>query len=278
MTQGSDIDPSRHSVLRQMTDAMRRVGPLQNSPTLDRVDDLMGKEPIVPDRIAMPLASAVNNHWFEQTLKSEWLDSPWVTNLPKSLENIPLPTGWESSAIPLDKIPIPGFPRTEWVLPTSGMPPVPGVNLSMGKGLSLNGWSAPFLLLVIVVALFLLRSYLTGELGLSVGKQVHAFTKSKPAAPFDPHQRDSIRQWFEYLVLSRFGQAARPRTHAQLARSLSAGSLDAQESAQRLAELYAEARYLPPQDDLDEDLTRHAKEDLARFTAAKSIDSIKPSE
>ncbi|MBX9652223.1 DUF4129 domain-containing protein [bacterium] len=266
VSQGSDIDPSRHSVLRQMTDAMRKVGPLQNSPTLDRVDDLMGKEPIVPDRIAVPTAVSPSNQWFEQTLNSEWLDSPWVTNLPKSLENIPLPTGWESNAIPLDKIPLPIFPRADWVLPSTGIPPIPGMNLSAG-GASLNsGWTVPILLLVIAVCILFFRSLLTGEIGLLGHRQNQGAFGDKPSGPFDPEKRSSVREWFEYLVLSRLGQSARPRTHAQLARSLGkAGTVDQQDSARRLAELYAEARYLPPDEMLDTELIRQAREDLARF-------------
>lgn len=267
VSQGSDIDPSRHSVLRQMTDAMRKVGPLQNSPTLDRVDDLMGKQPVVPDRIAVSPSSSFNNRWFEQTLNSEWLDSPWVTNLPKSLENIPLPSGWEASALPLDKIPIPVFPRTDWVLPSSGVPMIPGVNLS-SAGVRINSiWTLPILLLIVAICLLLFRSILTGELGILGSRQNHATAGIKPSAPFNPNERRSVREWFEYLVLSRLGQSARSRTHSQLARTLGVpGSIDQQDSAKRLAELYAEARYLPPEEELDTELTRHAREDMARLS------------
>lgn len=274
VSQGSDIDPSRHSVLRQMTDAMRKVGPLQNSPTLDRVDDLMGKEPTVPDRIAVPTTVSPSNQWFEQTLKSEWLDSPWVTNLPKSLENIPLPSGWESNAIPLDKIPLPVFPRADWVLPSTSIPPVPGLNLSAGGAVRNSGWTVPILLLVIAACILFFRSLMTGEIGLLGHRQNQAGFGAKPSGPFDPEKRSSVREWFEYLVLSRLGQSARPRTHAQLARSLGmAGTVDQQGSAKRLAELYAEARYLPPDEMLNAELTRKAREDLARFTKSSPTES-----
>ena len=270
-------EPGRHPVLRRMTDAMRKVGPLQNSPTLDRVDDLLGKEPAIPDRLApSTLPAAPSNQWMEKSLaaSTEWLDSPWVKSLPSGLENIPLPGGWENSILPLDKITMPTFPSSSFAFPSNGIPKLPSMGLPSGNPMSARNLTSPLVFLVVVVVSFLLlRSFMTGELGLAKNRHSGEDFAVKPPLPFDPRRRDSIRQWFEYIALRRLGHAARPQTHTQLAASL-ALSPETKASAQRLAHLYEKARYLPPHESLEDDLTHQAEEDLARLTkddkAAKS--------
>jgi hypothetical protein len=261
-------EPGRHPVLRRMTDAMRKVGPLQNSPTLDRVDDLMGKEPSIPDRLAKSaLPTAPSNQWMEKSLamSTEWLDSPWVKSLPSGLENIPLPGGWENAILPLDKIPMPAFPNSSLAFPSNGIVNLPSMGLSATNPMSARNLVSPFVFLVVAAITFLLlRSLLTGELGLSKHRRSAMNVATKPSLPFDPRERDSVRQWFEYIALRRLGHAARAQTHAQLASSL-ALSPDTKASATRFAEMYEKARYLPPHETLEDSLAHQAEEDLARL-------------
>jgi hypothetical protein len=73
--------------------------------------------------------------------------------------------------------------------------------------------------------------------------------------------RDELVRAFEYLALLRLGPAARHRNHREIAADLGAGG-PRSAAAERLAGLYEQARYAPPDEVLPDADLAAARADL----------------
>jgi hypothetical protein len=92
-----------------------------------------------------------------------------------------------------------------------------------------------------------------------------------PVRPEAVGTRDELVRAFEYLAFLRLGPAARNRNHREIAVGLGAADQSLRHPAERLAGLYEQARYAPPDEALpDADLAdaRAALSLLARVAAA----------
>jgi hypothetical protein len=85
-----------------------------------------------------------------------------------------------------------------------------------------------------------------------------------PVRPEAVGTRDELVRAFEYLALLRLGPAARSRNHREIAGGLGADDEARRTAAERLAGLYEQARYAPPDEALPD-------ADLADARAALSL-------
>lgn len=82
-----------------------------------------------------------------------------------------------------------------------------------------------------------------------------------PVRPGEVATRQDLVRAFEYLALLRIGQAAESRNHLDLAARLGEDQ-ERQAAAERLAGLYEQARYAPPEELLPEEDLATARRDL----------------
>jgi hypothetical protein len=85
-----------------------------------------------------------------------------------------------------------------------------------------------------------------------------------PVQPATVGTRYDLVRAFEYLALSRLGAAARNQNHLEIAAGLGAADAGRRGAAKRLATLYEQARYAPPEEELP-------ASDLALARAALSL-------
>ncbi|MGL4555218.1 MAG: hypothetical protein ACRC33_28965 [Gemmataceae bacterium] len=153
-------------------------------------------------------------------------------------------------------------------LPSVRMPALASPAMPSGGGAGPFIQAALVLLVIAVIAVVLWR-------GAGWVQAVAAARRSAwrlgpwPVTIDGVRTREHLIRAFEYLSLLLLGRAAQTRHHRDLARGLGAQPdmrpVERQESAGRLAELYEQARYAPPADDLSEDQLEKARRELRRL-------------
>jgi len=84
-----------------------------------------------------------------------------------------------------------------------------------------------------------------------------------PVRPEAVRTRDELVRAFEYLALLLLGPAARTRNHEEIAAGLGEQDVSRRAAAERLAGLYEQARYAPPDEVLPDTDLAAARADLS---------------
>jgi hypothetical protein len=256
------------SPLEGLTDRLRRLAPLSQSPTLNRIDDMLDgsvpvpTDPPTPDEPtqspALPssLLPADSGGW-EQL----WQELPWVSNSPVPLGEIPLPPGLENWAPSLESLPLPSIVLPGVALPTVGGASLPTLPSSFDPTVSPAGLLNPLgVILLVVGSLLVLRYVLLADwFDPSSPRANRRFFSRPPSQPFDPSSRPSVVAWFEYAAFRRLGPRARSMSHVDWKNAID-------RDAAGWPDLYAQARYAPADQPLDADLSARAPADLDRLT------------
>jgi hypothetical protein len=256
-----------------LTNRLRRIRPLANSPTLNRIDNILeGSTPATlpetgplppsdqqsPSAIGPNMPNPSENPWLEL-----WNDLPFVDNAPPTIGEIPLPPGLDQWIPSIDGISIPNLPLPSLALTGVSSPSLPNIPTSFDPTLSPSGFATPLAMLAIVAGLILLARYFlfAGWLEPASSRSRSNYKPRPPAHPFNPSDRSSIREWFEFAAFKLLGRRASSMSHADWQAVIDQAHPDS-----HWPKLYAQARYLPDDAPLDPNLTLDADTELRRLT------------
>jgi hypothetical protein len=270
----SGAEKPRHGPLRGLTKQLRKIGPLSRSATMDRVEEMIdGSLPETGQPVAPPLPSTapapptppVPSE--STSLWDAWNQLPWVESLPTPLAEIPLPPGLDGWAPSLDNIPIPAIPLPNIDIGQGMLPSLPNLPTSIDTTLSPSSWGGPLLIIALIaVGLWLAHSAITNSwLEPASHRPGSFFRPRRPTRALDITSRSSIREWFEFAAFTFLGPRAGTMSHADWARAIQATG-----SAPAWPDLYAQARYLPPDQPVDPTLAQQAAAELSRLTDSAS--------
>ncbi len=266
-------DESPTGPLEGLTDRLRKIRPLADSPTLDRLDDMLnGSTPASmpdsgaplpsdqqpPNSISPTLPPPSDNPWLDL-----WNDLPFVDNAPPSISEIPLPPGLDQWIPSIDGVSIPNLPLPNLDLAGLSAPSLPTIPTSFDPTLSPTGYATPLATLAIVAGLIVLARYLlfAGWLEPNSSNSRSNYRPRPPAHPFNPTDRSSIREWFEFAAFKLLGLRASSMSHADWQKSI-----DQAYPHSQWPKLYAQARYLPETEPIDPTLAEKAQDELHRLT------------
>jgi hypothetical protein len=269
--EGPSAHEGRHSMLKRINESLRNLEPLQNSKTLDRVDQLMGVERVPatfePAPVPMPTLpeAPVVDDWLDVNNLAQWQWSPWVAEGTFLPGEVTLPPGWDRWALPVDRLPLPSLPSGSWAF-SPPMPALPSMSLPSGSANPRQLLVVGVVLASVAILILLLRSGVGATLWARVWpRSKEEWSLPMPTEPLDANRRDSVLAWFEYVAYRRQGSAARHQTHVQFVDTVTKQEVSLRDIAHRWAQLYEQARYSPPGDLLDPHLAEAAPRDLAQL-------------
>lgn len=178
----------------------------------------------------------------------------------------------------LDRLMSRGWPRLGGpTLPPPRLPTFAPPSVGVSEVPSAGGEQAGRALLWLLVAAaagFVLWKLFGRRLGFLVGRVVGRGLGPWPVRPQDVRTRDDVVRAFEYLALLNLGDPARSQNHRAIASRLGGDGLGAaperRGAAERLADLYEQARYAPAGELPAEDDLAAARRDLTFLARAQA--------
>jgi hypothetical protein len=218
--------------------------------------------------------------WAEKLADSRLAESPTFRRMVANLDRVRTPDApslgnWDRRFERLgdrfatvgERLPNISWPKINWSRRDDLPRPSAAVPTDAGAGSS-----SLLLVLMIVVGAGVLLSVLLRRQGLTLLRRADGGWRLGPwpVRPEAVRTRDELVRAFEYLALLLLGPAARSRNHVEIAANL---GMDAgrRAAAERLAGLYEQARYAPPDEVLPDADLAAARADLsllARVAAA----------
>ncbi len=160
--------------------------------------------------------------------------------------------------------PVDAQPWQRLVRPTRPRPPAPSVGGDSGGLLDGAVW---------VIALVLLGVAAWAAFAVARRQAAHAKANGWTPGPWPVHPsrvstREDLIRAFEHLAYLCLGRAAGPLNHLDVAARLGRSGEDRAAAAGRLAQLYEQARYAPPEEALPPDELTAARGDLTALAGA----------
>jgi hypothetical protein len=233
--------------------------------------------PVPPSPPSSPPNSPVKNDMHdiaEWLADSRFADSPAFRRMILNLDRLSVPEGpgfaaWDQRMDRIgDRLAKWGSHLPDFSWPKFGSSPR-GPGRRSGPSVSpteaTEGNSSVLLLLLAVAAVALIVWAMLRRSGLGLLRRTETGWRLGPwpVRPDAVRTRDDLVRAFEYLALLRFGLAARSQNHREIADSLAEYESHHRAAAERLAGLYEQARYAPPDEALPDAELAAARADLS---------------